>query len=179
MKDSLIIDHPERQGRVRRVVQSGMTLVLWLLWFYLLLPVFEPALTLAGIDLQAMGLTITAIEIEPFAFVLLLVGTVMVSFWLWARYNLLLHRFRISSQQQHDSVAHTELAHSFGICPLALSSWQQSELLMIRHTEQGDICSVEAGASRVYPFTALQPTNETSVKSDAVVEDLLTIPRAS
>ena len=144
-KNSLVINSPERQGLVRRVVQGSLTLMLWALWFYLLLPVFEPALAMAGVDLAAQGLAVKTVELEPFAMTLLLMGTVMVSFWLWARYNILLHRFRAGVQGQHDSVGHDELADSFGICPLALSSWQRSEQLVIRHTEQGGICSVEAG----------------------------------
>lgn len=147
--NSLIIDSPERQGRVRQVLQGALTLVMWLLWFYLLLPVFKPALAMIGVDLLTLGVVVKTVELQPFALALLLVGTVMLIFWLWAHYNVFLHRFHAGAKALENSVDHRELADSFGICPQALSGWQRSGQLVIRHTEQGDICSVEVGELKV------------------------------
>ncbi len=158
--NSLIIECPEHQGWVRRLVQGGVTLMLWLLWFYLLLPVFEPVLELVGADLSVIGVVAKVVDIEIFVLALSLVGTVILGFWLWARYNTLLHRFRTGGQNQCGSVGRNELADSFGICPLALTDWHDSEQLLIRLTEKGGICSVEAGEMKIYHFSEERPANE-------------------
>jgi len=174
MNNPLIIENPDHQGRVRRFVQGTITLMLWLLWLYLLLPVFEPALALAGVDLSVMGVVAEEVDIEIFALTLLLVGTVMLGFWLWARYNTLLHRFRTEGQGQCNTVGRNELADSFGICPLALTDWHSSEQLLIRLTEQGGICSVEAGELKVYRFAEECPANEPLLN-----DDMLAVSKAS
>jgi len=158
--NSLIIENPSRQGRVRRLVQGVMTLMLWLLWFYLLLPVFKPVLALAGVDLSTIGVVAREVNFEIFSLGLLLVGTVVLGFWLWARYNTLLYRFRTGGQNQCGSVGRNELADSFGICPLALTDWHGSEQLLIRLTDKGGICSVEAGEMKIYHFSEERPANE-------------------
>lgn len=170
----LIIECPEHQGRVRRFVQGTMTLGLWLLWFYLVLPVFEPVLALVGVDLSAVGVAVKATDIETFVLILLLIATVMLGFWLWARYNTLLHRFRAVGKEQCGSVGRNELADSFGICPLALTDWHSSGQLVIRLTEQGNIFSVEAGKMKVYRFVEEFPANEPLLQGD-----MLAVSKAS
>ncbi|HHH47872.1 MAG TPA: poly-beta-1,6-N-acetyl-D-glucosamine biosynthesis protein PgaD [Gammaproteobacteria bacterium] len=173
-KSPLIIESPQRQGGVRRVVQGTLTLGLWLLWLYLMLPVFEPLLALAGIDLSAMGMAAKVVDVGIFVLVLALVGAVMLGFWLWARYNTLLHRFRRAGKEECASVGRDELADSFGICPLALTDWHGSGQLVIRLTEQGGICSVKAGELKVYHFAQEAPANEPLLQDDA-----LAVSRAS
>jgi len=168
-KSPLIIESPECQGSVRRVVQGTLTLGLWLLWLYLLLPVFEPALALAGIDLSARGVAAKAVDMEIFALAVALVGVLLLGFWLWARYNALLHRFRRADKAQCVSVGRNELAESFGICPLALTDWHGSGQLVIRLTEQGGICSVEAGKLKVYRYAQGCPANEPLLEDEALV----------
>jgi len=170
----LIIESPECQGRVRRFVQGTITLGLWLLWLYLLLPVFEPVLALAGIDLSVIGVVAKAVNIEIFALVLLLVGTVVLGFWLWICYNTLLYRFRADGQNPCGTVGRGELADSFGICPLALTDWHSSKQLLIRLTEQGGICSVKAGELKVYRFTEECPANDPLLQ-----DDMLAVSKAS
>ncbi len=157
---SLIIENPRHQGSVRRLVQGTMTLMLWLSWFYLLLPVFKPALTLVGVDLSIIGVAAKEINFEIFSLGLLLVGVVVLGFWLWIRYNTLRHRLHTGRQNPCNSVGRSELADSFGICPLALTDWHSSDQLLIRLTEQGGIRSVEADALKVYHFSEGQPANE-------------------
>ena len=157
---SLIIENPRRQGTVRRLVQGTMTLVLWLLWFYLLLPAFEPVLALAGVDLSIIGVEAKKVDFEVFLSGLLLVGAVVLSFWLWVRYNTLLCRCRVDGQDPCNSVGRSELADSFGICPLALTDWHSADQLLIRLTEQGGIRSVKADELKIYYFSEGQPANE-------------------
>ena len=173
-KSPLIIESPQRQGGVRRVVQGTLTLGLWLLWLYLVLPVFEPLLRLAGIDLSAMGMVAKVVEIETFALALALVGALLLGFWLWARYNTLLHRFRRTDKEQCVGVGRNELADSFGICPLALIDWHGSGQLVIRLTEQGGIYSVEAGELKVYHFA-----QEASANEPLLQDDMLAVSKAS
>ncbi len=157
---SLIIENPRHQGNLRRLVQGTMTLILWLSWLYLLLPIFKPALMLAGVDLSIIGVAAKEIDVEIFSLGLLLVGAVVLGFWLWIRYNTLRHRLRTGRQDPCNSVGRSELADSFGICPLALTDWHSSDQLLIRLTEQGGIRSVEAGELKVYHFPEGQPANE-------------------
>lgn len=149
---NLLIENPDHQGKVRRLVQRTMTLTLWLLWLYLLLPIFEPVL--AGVE--------TAFNPEIFMGVLLLFSVMMLSFWLWARYNILLYRFRDERQIEYKPLACNELAEAFGISPLALTDWHNSKQLLIRLTEQGGIYSVEGGSvfqgKSVCDFTESRPS---------------------
>ncbi len=170
----LIIESPERQGRGRRLVQGTITLGLWLWWLYLVLPVFEPALEMAGIDLSALGMAARAVDMQGFVLVLSLIATVVLGFWLWARYNTLLHRFYARGRTQCVSVGRDELADSFGICPRALTDWHRSGQLLIRLTEEGGICSVEAGEMKVYRLAEKGPANEPLLQ-----DDMLAVSRAS
>ncbi|MCF6211848.1 MAG: poly-beta-1,6-N-acetyl-D-glucosamine biosynthesis protein PgaD [Gammaproteobacteria bacterium] len=166
---SLIIENPHCQGKVRRLVQGAVTLMLWLLWFYLLLPVFEPVLTLAGIDLSVIGVAARHVNFEILVLGPLLVGVVVLGFWLWVRYNILLHRFRADRQNSCNTVGRSELADSFGICPLALTDWHSSDQLLIRLTEQGGIRSVEAGELKTCHFSEGQPANEPLLQTEMLV----------
>ncbi len=133
---NLLIENPDHQGKVRSLVQRTMTLTLWLLWLYLLLPIFEPVL--AGVE--------TVFNPEIFVGILLLFSVMMLSCWLWVRYNILLYRFRDERQVEYKPLVCNELAEAFGISPLALTDWHNSKHLLIRLTEQGGIYSVEGGS---------------------------------
>lgn len=170
----LIIESPERQGRGRRLVQGTITLGLWLLWLYLVLPVVKPVLEMAGIDLSVLGVAAKAVDRQVFVGVLSLIATVVLSFWLWARYNALLHRFYAKGRTPCVRVGREELADSFGICPRALAHWHSAGQLLIRLTEQGGICSVEAGEVTVYRLAEKDPVNESLLQGD-----MLAVSKAS
>lgn len=142
MKNPLIIENPDRQGKVRSWVQGAMTLTLWLLWLYLLLPVFEFAL--ARVEASGLSAVATGVNFEIFVWALLLFSVMILSFWLWIRYNILLYHFQAEGHIQYKPLGCNELAKAFGISPLALTDWQSSKHLLIRLTEQGGIYAVEA-----------------------------------
>lgn len=181
MSNPLIIENPRRQGRLRWFVQGTLTLGLWLAWLYLLLPAVAPALAMAGADLAAMGLTVEAIDAAPFLQTLMLAAAVLVGFWLWSTYNRLLYRLRVRAQGQGrgERVGRQALADSFGICSVALDDWQHSARLVIRHTEQSAICSVDAGTQKVYPFAERGAGDGPQVQAGPAEVEMIPVSRAS
>ena len=139
---SLIIDSPHRQGTVRRIVQSGITLFFWGVWGYLMLPLAASLMTLVGIEL-ALVASVAPKEYLRFIFpILLFIGVVMLSMELWVRYNIFLYR-RGNRRHPPDIVYRTALARHFGVSPRELADWHRSAQMTIRLTEQGKVYDVE------------------------------------
>lgn len=179
MNNPLIIERPECQGWGRRLVLGTLTLGLWLGWLYLLLPVFKPLLVMAGVDPASLGIAVEDVSIQPFALVLSLVAAILIGFWLWSRYNMLLHRFRARRQTQGERVGLFALAESFGINPADLTDWHRSGQLLIRLTDEGAIHSIAAGEQRVYSFAESCPANEPLLQKDVPQDEPLIVSKAS
>ncbi len=137
--NTLIIQNPHLQGIPQRITLSSITLVLWMLWIYLLLPALKPLLTFAGIDLSAISIDERGINIEIFIALLSLITTIIVSFWLWIKYNILLHNRHANRKKRQSIIHQNELAHYFKVSPKKLANWHRSERLNIQLTEQGRI----------------------------------------
>ncbi len=135
--NTLIIQNPRSQGMLRRFTQSSLTLALWLLWFYLLLPALSPVLAWVGVDLPIINFR--EMNLKVFIVMLLSIAVIIVSFLLWIEYNILLYRHTDNGKKKSNIIHHHELARYFKVNPNNLANWHRSEQLTIQLTEQGNI----------------------------------------
>jgi len=143
---TLIIQSPHNQGTLRKYTQSSMTMMLWVLWVYLLLPVLAPLLILAGNDIQTINLTKESLNFIQFAAVLPLLMVMMMGYWLWSKYNTLLYCYRGEDILENVVYLH-ETPNYFGISGKDLASWQQLKQMTVNLTEQGDVSYVKGHKS--------------------------------
>jgi biofilm PGA synthesis protein PgaD len=140
----LIIERPDLQSPSQRVASTVLTLVFWVIWVYLWLPLiglvgwlfgadrfYHEMIRLDGfrgiVDLAALfGVVVTAIVGALFA---------------WALYNLA--RFR--GRERRNAAAPLTLGQlgvAAGVAPGTLSIWQHARLLRVEHDEDGRILHV-------------------------------------
>jgi biofilm PGA synthesis protein PgaD len=145
----IIIERPELQSPLQRATTRGLTLVFWVIWIYLWLPVISLVAWLAGIELfreymiDNDGYKILFDDINWYVIIIVLIGVIFIG---WARYNLL--RFRDKESRKNpvivDLAAH---AQHFKIDPQQLKQWQTAKHLVIHHDKHGDITRVDANES--------------------------------
>jgi len=139
---TLIIQSPHNQGALRKYTQNSMTVVLWVLWIYLLLPILTPLLILLGNDIQTIGQVERSLNIKQFIAVLPFIIMMTLGYWLWSKYNTLLH-YRRNKKNRADSIYQYEPSNYFGISAKELACWQQLKRATVRLTEQGGISCVK------------------------------------
>ncbi len=177
MNHPLVIEKPHRQGALRRFIQSIATLAIWVLWLYLLLPIFK--LPFTSPDFSSLSTRELIIGIEIFAIALLLIAFISISFWLWAKYNTLLHRYHIKLQNRllkkirynfiqipwlynsytaqknvQKAVLQDELANHFCVNLKALGSWQSAKQITIQLAGKDNIHWVKVSKSPLPENTA-------------------------
>jgi biofilm PGA synthesis protein PgaD len=140
MKD-LIIDKPNLQSKRQRVLFGSMTLVFWILWIYLWLPI----LAMLG---WALGLKIAYFQMVVqggFAGLLHLLGfyaTVIAflgaSLLLWAYYNFF--RFRdVQRRRTFPVVPLAVLSRYYQVPRDVLEQWSQARCLVLHHDAAGKL----------------------------------------
>jgi biofilm PGA synthesis protein PgaD len=143
----IIINRPELQSPLQRVTTRGITLVFWMIWIYLWLPLISLAAWLAGIRLfrehmlDNDGYKALFSDMHEYALVIAFIAIVLIG---WARYNLV--RFR--GEDNRKTSIHADLASQaqrFNIPPQQLRDWQETRRLVIQHGKQGEITDVETG----------------------------------
>ncbi len=139
---TLIIQSPHNQGTLRKYTQSSMTMALWALWFYLLLPILAPVLILIGNDIHTVSQIEHPVNITQFVAVLLLIITMIPGYWLWGKYNTLLHNRRNKKAHKNNTHQHESLNY-FSVPAKELFYWQQLKQATVELTEQGDISCVQ------------------------------------
>jgi biofilm PGA synthesis protein PgaD len=142
---SPIIARPELQSSQQRTLYRTLTLVFWVFWIYLWLPLL--ALLAWSIGLQQAykymivlgGYQEVLRLLGIYVLVILLLGGALTG---WATYNILRYgrRPRRSGGRVPTS---EEVARYFRQGPLAVESWQQAQRLVVIHDEKGGIAAVE------------------------------------
>lgn len=143
----LIIENSHLQGPLRKISQRLMTLLLWMFWFYLMLPMFgfSPSAS------EALIPFITPLDTEVIIGLAAIVGLIIVGLglWmgLWAQYNIFLHRFK-QHNRCADVVRSSSVAKHFHVSPVDLAVWQREKQLLIKCSEQGSVQNVMICESR-------------------------------
>jgi biofilm PGA synthesis protein PgaD len=142
---SPIIARPDLQSSQQRTLYRALTLVFWIFWLYLWLPLLALLAWSVGLQ-QAYKYMIVLGGYQEvlrlliiYSLVILLLGGTLTG---WATYNILRYgkRPRRSGGRLPTS---DEVARYFRQGPIAIESWQQAQKLLVTHDEEGGIASVE------------------------------------
>jgi biofilm PGA synthesis protein PgaD len=149
----IIINLPELQSPLQRVTTRGITLVFWVVWIYLWLPLISLVAWWVGIQLfrehmlDNNGYQALFSDMHQYALTIAFIAIVLIG---WARYNLL--RFRDKGNRKASK--HVDLAdqaQQFKIEPQHLRQWQIAKRLVIHHDERGDITDIETATQTEAP----------------------------
>lgn len=147
----LIINRPELQTKVQRTLFGTLTLALWMLWFYLWLPLLTGFLWIIGIRTAyiqifrgARGVGLSSL------FWIFLVVILLVSYW--SNYNRL--RYAKSTRRRHkETISKAAVAEAFLIDePTALSTLTEKRNLDLLFTDSGQLLYVnehDNGTSKI------------------------------
>ncbi len=140
--NTLIIQSPHNQGTLRKYTQSSMTMMLWALWVYLLLPVLTPLLVYVSNDIQIISQVEHSLSIKQFIAIFPFIALMVLGNWLWSKYNTLLYLRHHKKGQKNSIHQHTSLNY-FDVSAKELACWQQLKRMTVKLTEQGDVSCVK------------------------------------
>jgi len=140
--NTLIIQSPHNQGTLRKYTQNSMTMALWALWVYLLLPVLSPVLVLIGNDIQTISQVESSLNIKQFIILFPFIILMVTGNWLWSKYNTLLYLHH-HKKTQENSIHQYASVNYFDVSAKELACWQQLKQMTIKFTEQGDVSCVK------------------------------------
>lgn len=166
MKNKIIIDKPERQQRSQRIVQVILTAGFWFLFLSLLRPLLALAGWLVGFHLfthemiDNNGGQALLKALRDYGLVVLLLALMLRS---WAYYNQQRFKGRNQRRKPVQPMPREIIAQYHQVDPTALSLWQKSRWLFIRHDAEGRILKVHSGPQPVSP-SPIAPTMVTSPK---------------
>ncbi|MCF6338610.1 MAG: poly-beta-1,6-N-acetyl-D-glucosamine biosynthesis protein PgaD [Gammaproteobacteria bacterium] len=140
--NTLIIQSPHNQGTLRKYTQSSMTMMLWALWVYLLLPVLAPVLVYIGNDIQTISQIEHSLSIKQFIAIFPFIALVILGNWLWSKYNTLLY-LRHHEKTQETSIHQYTSLNYFDVSAKELACWQQLKQMTVKLTEQGNVSCVK------------------------------------
>jgi biofilm PGA synthesis protein PgaD len=143
---SPLVERPELQSPRQRTLYGGLTLVFWVFWFYLWVPVLALLAWALGVEqaykyMVVLGGYVEVIRLAGiYALVILSLGGALI---LWATYNIL--RFRGVENRQHAlPVTAAEIAQHFGNDAALVARWQTEKRLYVTHDLEGRVARVEA-----------------------------------
>jgi len=141
---TLIINRPDLQSPQQKLVSGLLTMVFWLLWALLWLPL----ITLAAWAFFGVQLHVHMIELEGYAgffdllstYAMIIVamgGTLVV----WAKYNHF--RFRGMDRRKAAAPVSIDMLASFaGHSPLRVAQWREMRVMTVEHDANGRILAI-------------------------------------
>jgi biofilm PGA synthesis protein PgaD len=162
----LIFDRPELQARRHRWVYSTLTLVAWVVWMYLWLPLitilawyFGVRTFLREVIIPEPGTLFTLVMI--YLFVVIVMGALLIT---WSRYNL--SRFGGKDRRRSpESVPDREVEEWFDLAHGTLAKFRSSARLVVEHGDLGEVLSVRVPepSTRSAQSSAEQPARVPSI----------------
>lgn len=144
MKTPLIINCPDLQTLKQKYTYAAITLLFWVIWFYLWLPLLSFFAWVFGIEIfyEHMvvldGLNSLVDMLGWYALIITLTGVILI---LWSRYNLL--RFRKKNQRtQPAPLTPQQLSLFFKIEAKKIEHYQVSRRIIIQHDADGNIKTI-------------------------------------
>ena len=140
-----IIETPDLQGLRQRYASAILTLMFWVLWFYLWIPVLSLLAWLLGFEafyremILYEGLYGERLLLAKYAITIVVIGT---GYLAWALYNQFRFRGR-ERRHRHRRVDKEALAEAFEIEPIDVSRLQAGRRSTIAHDETGRIRRID------------------------------------
>jgi biofilm PGA synthesis protein PgaD len=142
---SPIIDRADLQTPQQRTVYGVLTLLFWLVWAYLWLPLLALVAWAVGLE-QAYEYMIVLGGYEEvlgllgiYTVIIMIMGGSLVG---WAAYNILRYGSR-AQRSGNQPPTLEEVARYFRQGPQAVESWRRAQRLQISHDEKGAIARVD------------------------------------
>ncbi len=146
MKRPLIIERPELQSLRQRYAYAMLTLLFWILWFYLWIPLVSLVAWLFGFKLfyQHM-IVLQGLQglLDLAGWYGLVIAMLGISLLGWALYNQLRFRGREKRRYQEMIKPH-ELAAFYRIDPKLIPRLQHAKRILISHDESGHIQAIKS-----------------------------------
>lgn len=135
----LIIDRPDKQTFYQKVGHGSLTLLFWILWGYLWLPVITLILWYFGVDFFYDRLIQEDTTwLHTMDWYLAVIVTIMGVFLLWASINWL--RFRGSDRRKpRQHVSLSEMAHKYKVPEKNLESWRHQKRVEVHFDKDAKI----------------------------------------
>lgn len=146
-KRPLIIDNPELQTPRERYAFAALTLVFWIVWFYLWIPVVSLLAWLFGAErfYQAMithsGLDALIELLGLYSIIILVMGVILAA---WAWYNQVRVRGR-DKRRSSITVTPAEVGSFFALKPEQLDLARYAKHVVIEHDEHGQVKDIRVG----------------------------------
>ncbi|MCG3202696.1 MAG: hypothetical protein NFCOHLIN_02581 [Gammaproteobacteria bacterium] len=170
--NELVIDRPDLQSLRQRYGYGMATLVLWLAYIYLWMPL--ATLGAWGLEfgfVRRQLATLQNIEgvyrlLAVYAVVIVATGMVLIG---WARFNL--ERFRgMDRRKMPLPVTTREVANAYHISPSVLSFWYLSKSVTMHHAANGQVLAPPDTDHAILEvarlFRTVPPSNDAPVPAD-------------
>ena len=179
---NLIIDRPDQQKRGHRVLFGTLTLVFWMAWVYLWLPLITLLGWLFGVQqfyeimIQQGGLVNLK---ESLIFYSTGIFTVTGSLILWATYNWVRFSGKDRRQTRPVSSGSAAMAKFLKVSEAVIVGWQRACRISVTHHDDGRLASVEVleGDQRIPALLRVDP--EPFDTNDEVAPRLTRSPSAT
>jgi len=139
----VIFDRPELQARRHRWMYSTLTLIAWVVWMYLWLPVVTLVAWYLGVRIFVREIvipdprTMLAVSVG-YLLVVVIMGIVLLT---WSQYNL--RRFGGHDRRRTPSpVTDRETMDWFAVSPEKLGEFRSGRSILVEHDENGVVLSV-------------------------------------
>jgi biofilm PGA synthesis protein PgaD len=145
---SLIIDHPDRQNRGRRIGFGIVTLVFWIIWIYLWLPLITAFAWYLGFE----RFQYIFIELDGFEGLLDILGVyftvlqlIVVVFLAWSLYNQ--HRFGgKDKRRQVRKTNYRAMCESFGLSRHGLNRLRHAKIATVDYRIGATVSIIDTSA---------------------------------
>jgi len=150
----LIIEHPEWQTPKQRILLGFITLLFWIVWFYIWIPFVSVLAWILGVKLfeyqmiELNGYKGVVDVLWWYALVIFLMGGSLIA---WATYNIV--RFnKIDRRNARPKVTVEMEAKHFKVDSKDVEVWRKSQMVIIEHSEQAENSEhAQISSVRVWP----------------------------
>lgn len=148
----VIIDRPELQARRHRWTYSTLTLVAWVIWMYLWLPVVTIVAWYLGVrtfirEIMLPDRAVVLALVLSYLAVIVVMGVILV---VWSQYNL--RRFRgLERRRASPPVTDQEILEWFQCSSENMERLRVEKSVTVEYDEEGGILAVEPGPNAQPP----------------------------
>lgn len=149
-RQPLIIEAPSLQSLRQRYAYALITLIFWIVWFYLWIPVISLIAWLLGVEIVYQEMVLfdgLRGLLDLLGWYGLVIAVIALFYGGWALYNQLRFRGKMRRREPADVEA-LELADVFDIEPALILPLQEAKRLLIVHDEQGKVIGIKSWKMR-------------------------------
>lgn len=152
----LIIFRPERQSNQQHALFGGLTVIIWVLWIYLWLPLITGILWVVGLRWAYFQVFRGARGVSLWVIVWILLA-VIVAVAYWSTYNNIRYAGR-TQRRRAKAVSKTAIGERFGVGGPTVSMLMRERRLNLHFNDREELIRVDALAgATAQPFSSPEP----------------------